>query len=150
MYCKVLINDENQENIEIKVRPGVLASAEWGVEEDGKDIPSQIIKVLVNEAEGERQAWIQILDSTRTVIQEGIVGSTESSLEAFKADISSANCTVEALDEKDAPSCLKDVEVLKRKCCRRTGRKPNGNGCYVRCCNACCSGGSACSAACCP
>lgn len=150
MYYRVLIKESSKEPIEVKLRHGILGSAEWGVEEDGKQIPSQIVNVLVNEIEGDRQAWIQVVDSNRKIIHEGIIDSSKGSLEAFGHNVSNVSCSVEPLDEKDAPGCLKKMEGLKRRCCTQTGTRPNGNPCYVRCCNACCGGGWACNASCCP
>jgi hypothetical protein len=150
MYYKLNINTkEQEESVEIKVKEGILGTAEWGVIENEQEIPEQKINVLVKETEGSPEAWIQILDSNNNVISEGIINNNDSIIQNSKDTNTQYTCEIVLLD-KDIPSCIIELKGLKRNCCRRSGRNSSGGTCYVRCCNSCCGGGSACRASCCP
>jgi hypothetical protein len=134
---KVTVNIENR-SLEAFVREGVLATIETGKQVDKVKTPINKIWILSVHKDGKAAAWMQIAalrDGAASITHEGWIGDGRPELTAL-SNKPSTRATVELAH--DVPE--KSRENLERAkigtfgCCTSYG-----NGCYVTCCNSCCS-----------
>ncbi len=124
--------------MEIVGTAGLVATAESGKRQDDKTIPVKRIVVVVSDKAGDQVAWIQLSkanDAGQLVVtNEGWVSKDSANIEGFgAAPISAVFVTASDLDQVVLDSLYKNEQGIF-SCCTSSG-----NGCYVRCCNACCS-----------
>ena len=137
-------------SIESEVRAGVLASVETGILKDESEIPEHKINLILDDSSNEPTAWVQVIKIdeklNQKVINEGLAGNSELLLDAITGEKSSCKVAISEIEveEKDLKECHKITSLKTRRCCTAYGR-----GCYVRCCNSCCSDPTRCPGASC-
>jgi hypothetical protein len=130
-------------SVEMIVKAGVLATMEAGKHENKVQQPQHRACVIVDSASNPPQAWIQISKSQAgsfVVINEGWIGGADGASTSFASSVRGKFLAVspdEARNQNDAK-----FGILS--CCTSYG-----NGCYVTCCNSCCSDPTACPGASC-
>lgn len=126
-------------NVEVLLKAGLLATFETGIHDNNLESPKNRVSVIVGEGRQGLAAWVQVgkFDSskTMTVSHEGWVTEGAGEINA----LSSGNASFVSLTRISNPTvemlkCQDEADFGALNCCTS-----NGNGCYVRCCNGCCS-----------
>lgn len=126
-------------NIEVVLKAGVLATIETGSHENKVTSPKNKVSVLVGEGKQGLSAWIQVgsFDANRALLitHEGWVQEGDGTLGA----LSTGSATFASLSRMAEPTaemlkCQEDSDFGAFGCCTSYG-----SGCYVTCCNGCCS-----------
>jgi hypothetical protein len=136
---KVTVDVEGRP-LEAFVRANVMANIETGQHVDKKDRrPEHKISLIVGDSSGKPAAWVQVAsvhaDGSMSILSNGWVSGT-------------GQTTVQAVSDVPEKTrlALEKVVMGLDNCCTA-----HGNGCYVRCCNSCCSDPTRCpGASCCP
>lgn len=126
-------------NIEVLLKNGVLATVETGSLQGKIESPKNKVSVIVGEGRQGLAAWVQVgrfnSDKSLTISHEGWVREGDGEVSECTSVTSAvaslariANPTAEML------KCQDKAEFGALACCTSYG-----NGCYVRCCNSCCS-----------
>lgn len=128
----------NDRSVEVVTKIGVLASCEFGAHREGQSIPEHRVNCIGSMQDGEISAWAQVsvvVEDKSLVIAEGFLrenGEPTQSTFPLSAIIGS----VVRVSEEDASqlSLATNASAGAQSCCTSYG-----SGCYVTCCNSCCS-----------
>lgn len=128
----------NGRELEAFVIEGVLASIETGSLDGDTEVPEHKVNIMPGENSGSPTAWVQVLSlggGAEKVLNQGWVSANATSLEAVGTG-STAKATIESVANptSEVMECQAEAKFGIMACC--TAR---GSGCYVRCCNSCCS-----------
>jgi hypothetical protein len=136
-------------NLESIVKEGVIATTEVGKHENKIQRPQTKVSILAGQKAGKPSAWVQVSkanDAGSFVIShEGWITSDANQLNSLTSD-GSAAVTMESIarDNGAVGKLALNAEFGTRGCCTAYG-----NGCYITCCNACCSDPTGCPGASC-
>jgi hypothetical protein len=141
----------NGRNLEAFLKAGVMATIETGSLQNNVQTPNDKVNVIVGPAQQGMAAWVQVsrFDASRMlhVTHEGWISEGASTVGSLST--SGAAPTSLSIVRTPSPEVLKcqaDVTFGMLSCCTS-----NGSGCYVKCCNGCCSDPVKCpGASCCP
>ncbi|MBV2150061.1 hypothetical protein KRZ98_17600 [Sphingobium sp. AS12] len=132
-------------SVESILKAGVPATMEVGTHKDQVTSPEHRISMMVTESDDQPAAWVQVAKiqaETVEVLAEGWLGN-DSNLKALNTFGAVPTGTITVASEKEASARL-SPEHAAFGCCTAYG-----NGCYVRCCNGCCSDPGRCPGASC-
>jgi hypothetical protein len=121
------------------VKEGVLATIETGTLLNSVETPKHKVVIMVGRATGGPSAWIQVSHYNGgghpQIAYEGWVKKSGDRIQALAGSSSIAASLVEEVSPSaEVTNCHANAEFGTLSCCTS-----NGNGCYVRCCNGCCS-----------
>lgn len=123
-------------NLDVVVKTGVIATIETGPHENKIEKPKNKVTVIVGQGKRGFAAWVQVsrFDESKSahVTHEGWVQEGDGQLSRVVGP------SAEML------KCQEDAEFGALACCTAYG-----SGCYVRCCNSCCSDPTRCPGASC-
>lgn len=129
----------NGRNVEVLLKAGILATVEFGSHENKIEIPKNKVSVLVGKSRQGLVAWVQVgsFDSGKTLMisHEGWVPEGDGTLKALSSGTTSFASLARILHPTaEMLKCQHEADFGALACCTSYG-----NGCYVRCCNSCCS-----------
>lgn len=146
--CKLTVM-VNQRPIESLIRVGSIATVETGRLNDDVKEPEDRISISINDADEGPVAWVQVgkfgSNKSLTMVNEGWVRLGDNTLSGF-GNGEGISATLELVNDA-AEKTMQSLGQVKHgtlACC--TAR---GNGCYVECCNSCCSDPTRCPGASC-
>ena len=141
----------NGRDLEAFVKAGVMATIETGALKNGIQTPKDKINIIVGGMGPDVSAWVQVsqidVNKTASITHEGWLAEGIGSLNAFSTS-KSAKASLSRVDSPPAEvvKCQENATFGVTACCTS-----NGSGCYVKCCNSCCSDPTGCpGASCCP
>jgi len=145
---KVAVDIDGRE-VTSTLKAGIVASMEVGSHEHRVERPENRISLIIGHTDREVIAWVQVIkhDGLRRLfvthegwIEEGsgVLNSTTGK-ESIKASL-----TVVTDPSAEMLACQERAALKPLDCC-----VAYGNGCYVRCCNACCADPTRCPGASC-
>ncbi len=126
-------------NVELVFQQGQAATAEFGTFQEEVESAEHRVSVFAGFGPKGLAAWVQTAeyeaDGSYRVVNEGWISEGNGSLPSTKA-AASVNATLVRVSDPSPEmlECQAEVEFGLTRCCTATGR-----GCYVRCCNSCCS-----------
>ncbi|HWW13788.1 MAG TPA: hypothetical protein VN310_03925 [Candidatus Dormibacteraeota bacterium] len=136
-FYKVTVNVDGR-NLETLVKEGVLASIEVGKHTNKVKKPSHKIVVIAGQKNNTPMAWMQVskIDGSASIVHEGWIGDGQDKLVAVSSASAPAKASVESVNEIPEKSLksLQNAGFGVFGCCTSYG-----SGCYVTCCNGCCS-----------
>ena len=143
---KVAINGRD---LEAFVKSGVMSTIETGSHENKAQTPKTKVNIIVGQTKEEPVAWVQVsqFDEDRTVhiTHEGWVSNKDGSLEPLSIfSATKASLTLVTNPPEEVIKCQMNAEFGVLSCCTSYG-----SGCYVTCCNCCCSDSVGCPGASC-
>lgn len=125
-------------SVELILKAGIVATAEFGSHKDKVREPQDRILAMVGEGSAGLAAWVQVgrydAAGQLSLIQEGWIAEGGGQLEGFKGSPVPATLSRIADPTAEMLACQKDSEVGAMDCCIEYG-----SNCYVRCCNSCCA-----------
>ena len=125
-------------SIESVVRRGILATVEVGTHTEKVETPSHKIVILSDKADDGPTAWIQIssyTDSRAEITYEGwIKGGSATLRHSYDGSAVTAFISEERSASQEVLDAHIDLVPGSMRCCISYG-----SGCYVKCCNGCCS-----------
>jgi len=122
------------------VRQGVLASIETGVAVNGMRKPLSRILAIVNDGSDGPVSWVQVAEfdesgSPKVAFEGWVTRNSPGRLQALgKSQPLRASLETVEDPSEEMLKCQADAKFGSMSCCTSYG-----NGCYVTCCNSCCS-----------
>lgn len=138
-------------SVEVSLRQGILATAEFGSHKDRVEKAESKVSVLVGTGKSGLAAWVQVSDfesdGTLRVVHEGWIKEGDSQLPSTKSEMyARASLSRIQNPSPEVCKCQEEADFGPLACCTAYG-----SGCYVRCCGGCCADPTRCpGATCCP
>lgn len=146
-FLKVTVSVDGRD-VDISVKRGAMATAEFGAIIDGAEVPKSRVAVIADIKSGTPVAWTQVskYDGNSFVIEgEGWLGESVDRASIVGNAVNGGVSYLETTEESHI-DCLKEAEFGILACCTSSA-----GSCYVRCCGGCCSDPYGCpGASCCP
>jgi len=146
-FLKVTVFVDGRD-IDVSVRRGAMATAEFGTIVDGAEVPKSRVAVIADIRDGIPVAWTQVskYEGDKIVIEgEGWLGSAVEKA-SIVGEVVTGGVSILDANQESHIKCLEEAEFGILACCTSSS-----GSCYVRCCGGCCSDPAGCpGASCCP
>lgn len=119
------------------VKEGALSTVELGSLENNEERPSHRICAIVARSEDEPTAWVQLSsfqDGRFILSSEGWFTLGQEPVPTGAIPAATGRLTIASVEDLGTIKPNPEARFGVLACCTS-----NGNGCYVRCCNSCCS-----------
>lgn len=128
----------NGRDLEMFAREGVPSTIEVGSHKDRVKTPQHKVSIIAGQTNGKATAWVQIAEHSSGALSVSHVGWVDDSNRSVKAlfNAPAAAASVSKVDRlpENTIRTLEKAQFGTDGCCTSYG-----NGCYVTCCNGCCS-----------
>lgn len=136
-------------NLEILMKTGIVATLETGLYENQVEIPESRLRVIVGQDKQGFCAWVQVTrleeGEPARILHEGWIHEQPEAVSAVSTNPAAwASLSRVSNPSAEVLKCQEDASFASSECCTAYG-----NGCYVRCCNSCCSDPARCPGASC-